>query len=57
MPEMVAVVIEFLLNNMKALIATIMADAVLAFPVVVGMLGAIIGLTFRLLGRKRRKGG
>ena len=48
-------VIAFILEQMKSLTTTIMGDAVLAFPVVVGMVGSVIGLTFTLLGRKRRR--
>ena len=55
MPETVTTVISFILDQMKSLTTTIMGDAVLAFPVVVGMIGSVIGLTFTLLGRRRRR--
>lgn len=57
MPEVVTTVITFIWSQITSCASTIMSDAVLAFPVVVGMVGAVIGLTFSLLGRRRRRKG
>lgn len=55
MPDTVATVFVFILDQIKSLVTTIMGDATLSFPVVVGMVGSIIGLTFSLLGRRRSR--
>ncbi|MDE6670655.1 MAG: hypothetical protein K2K16_00510 [Ruminococcus sp.] len=55
MPETVTTVITFITGEMVSLSKTIMGDAVLSFPVVVGMVGSVIGLTFTILGRRRRR--
>ncbi|MCM1315583.1 MAG: hypothetical protein NC205_06880 [Prevotella sp.] len=55
MPETVTTVVTFIISEMKSLTTTIMGDATLAFPVVVGMVGSVMGLTFSLLGRRRRR--
>lgn len=55
MPETVKTVITFITTEMTSLLNTIMGDATLAFPVVVSMVGSVIGLTFTILGRRRRR--
>ncbi len=55
MPETVTALFTFIWSQLTACTSTIMGDATLAFPVVVGMVGSIIGLTYGLLGRKRRR--
>lgn len=55
MPESVTTCVTFITGQMTSLLSTIMGEATLAFPVVVGMVGSTIGLTFSLLGRRRSR--
>ena len=58
MPEIVSTLLTFIFAEILDIVDTIMSNAVLAFPVVIGFAGMLIALAYGLLGRRRsrRKG-
>lgn len=57
MPEMVTTLLTFIFAEILDIVNTIMSNPVLAFPVVIGFAGMLIGLSYVLLGRRRRRKG
>lgn len=57
MPEIVSTLLTFIFAEILDIVDTIMSNAVLAFPVVIGFAGMLIGLAYVLLGRRRRRKG
>ncbi len=58
MPEIVSTLLTFIFAEILDIVDTIMSNAVLAFPIVIGFAGMLIALAYGLLGRRRsrRKG-
>lgn len=57
MPEIVSTLLTFIFAKILDIVDTIMSNPVLAFPVVIGFAGMLIGLAYVLLGRRRRRKG
>ncbi len=57
MPEIVSTLLTFIFAEMLDIVDTIMSNPVLAFPVVIGFAGMLIGLSYVLLGRRRKRRG
>ena len=55
MPEMVTTVFTFITGEMTTLLTTISGNALLVFPVVVSMFSGVIGITFKILGKRRKR--
>lgn len=53
MPEIVSTLLTFIFTEILDIVDTIMSNATLAFPIVVGFASMLIALAFGLLGRRR----